>query len=228
MTIRAKYAGRCAVCGGAISVGAKIEWNRGQKARHISCPGADSPAAPAPESNMRAFSRGQGYGGTTYSIGERIRDRSDGSWWVAERVSKTYIDEDGLSFGVGDESGYIYRASARPATVEEAAQFQAEADAREAKRLARKSADARLGELSREHMCGTDRPKLDRAPTGTVLAAWLRCSWVRDDDGVLWHIIDNGHDGDDWRANNAPGAVVIRVGPTCADELIALAAAYGE
>ena len=33
--------------------------------------------------------------------------------------NKKYYKEDGLSFGVGDDSGYIYTAEARPATEEE-------------------------------------------------------------------------------------------------------------
>ena len=38
MTIRAKYAGRCAACGGAIQIGAEIEWSRGgPPPRHTRC-----------------------------------------------------------------------------------------------------------------------------------------------------------------------------------------------
>ncbi len=38
MTITAKYPSQCAACGGKITPGEKIEWEKGQKARHASCP----------------------------------------------------------------------------------------------------------------------------------------------------------------------------------------------
>jgi hypothetical protein len=37
MTITAKYQGRCAHCGQAITPGQQIEWTRDQPARHASC-----------------------------------------------------------------------------------------------------------------------------------------------------------------------------------------------
>ena len=52
MTITAKFPGRCSACSGAIAVGAKIEWSKGQPARHIAC--ASSPArAAAPTDHQR-------------------------------------------------------------------------------------------------------------------------------------------------------------------------------
>lgn len=37
MTIKAKFAGRCAACGGGIDVGDEIEWTKGSPARHSRC-----------------------------------------------------------------------------------------------------------------------------------------------------------------------------------------------
>lgn len=37
MIIPAKYASECSSCGKKIEIGAKIEWARGQKARHVAC-----------------------------------------------------------------------------------------------------------------------------------------------------------------------------------------------
>lgn len=44
MTITAKYAGTCKKCGGHISVGDKIEWERGTGASHCTCPAAPATA----------------------------------------------------------------------------------------------------------------------------------------------------------------------------------------
>ena len=38
MTITAKFEGKCAECDGEIAVGARVEWERGQPARHAKCP----------------------------------------------------------------------------------------------------------------------------------------------------------------------------------------------
>jgi hypothetical protein len=44
MTITAKYAGKCRVCGEAIVVGEKIEWSKSGGARHTSCAGKSTSA----------------------------------------------------------------------------------------------------------------------------------------------------------------------------------------
>jgi hypothetical protein len=42
MTITAKFAGTCAVCGGRIAAGDKIEWSKGKATRHAACPKASA------------------------------------------------------------------------------------------------------------------------------------------------------------------------------------------
>lgn len=47
MVITAKYASTCPDCGNTIREGSKVQWERGQKARHVSCPnGGTGDAAP--------------------------------------------------------------------------------------------------------------------------------------------------------------------------------------
>lgn len=54
MTITAKYAGRCAACGGAIRVGEPIEWSRGGPTTHAGCAGkATRPARRRPYRERR-------------------------------------------------------------------------------------------------------------------------------------------------------------------------------
>lgn len=45
MTITAKYPGTCPCCARAIAAGDRVEWSKGQKARHVSCSAA-TPAQP--------------------------------------------------------------------------------------------------------------------------------------------------------------------------------------
>jgi hypothetical protein len=45
MIITAKFASVCPCCSSRIAVGAKVEWNRGEKAKHVACGGAVQAAA---------------------------------------------------------------------------------------------------------------------------------------------------------------------------------------
>ena len=47
--------------------------------------------------------------------GEVCKDKS-GNYWKISQVNSQYYKEDGLSFGVGDESGYIYSCKLEPAS----------------------------------------------------------------------------------------------------------------
>ncbi len=90
------------------------------------------------------IAQGEGYGGQPYEVGSLVwedlhilQDSAPDAEFPTVTVrsgtrevergavivltaSEEYVREDGLSFGVGDESGYIYRATVRPATAEEA------------------------------------------------------------------------------------------------------------
>lgn len=47
MTITAKYAGKCSVCGGSFAAGARIEWAKGAGSKHAGCAGQAAKVAPA-------------------------------------------------------------------------------------------------------------------------------------------------------------------------------------
>jgi hypothetical protein len=63
------------------------------------------------------FSMGSGYNAEP-RVGQIIEQR-DGSIVVVEKVSSRYYREDGLSFGVGDDEGYVWTVTARLATESE-------------------------------------------------------------------------------------------------------------
>ena len=75
MTITAKFSGKCSVCGGAISVGARVEWTKGEGARHTTCAGAKATSAAAPRTGRRTARAGttyeRGMGLTCDECGER-------------------------------------------------------------------------------------------------------------------------------------------------------------
>jgi hypothetical protein len=50
MTITAKFPGTCPACGGYITPGERVEWSKGQRARHLNCSVGRSvaPATQAP------------------------------------------------------------------------------------------------------------------------------------------------------------------------------------
>jgi hypothetical protein len=128
MTITAKYTGRCSVCGGAIHPGDKINWDKEtRKTSHVECPKQQTQAAQETQSTEPApapfkLSEGSGYGGRGWEVGtlvhtnDRQQERGVPEWVIVVRTGKRYYSEDGMSFGVGDDRGYIYWAECRAAT----------------------------------------------------------------------------------------------------------------
>lgn len=159
------------------------------------------------EAGQYTISNGSGYGGSPYKIGETIRsNRKDLPEYVTViRASQRYYGEDGMSFGVGDDSGYVYTATVRKATREEAAPVRA----REEAKKARKQAKEMLLSIAREIRENGDRPELQGAPAGVRIdmpgnpenihggGEWFVIGQDR-----VWHVRNNGADGDDWSANN--------------------------
>ena len=159
------------------------------------------------EAGQYTISNGSGYGGSPYKTGETIRsNRKDLPEYVTViKADQRYYGEDGMSFGVGDDSGYVYTATVREATREEAAPVRA----REEAKKARKQAKEMLLSIAREIREKGDRPELQGAPAGVRIdmpgnpenihggGEWFVIGQDR-----VWHVRNNGADGDDWSANN--------------------------
>jgi len=133
-------------------------------------------------------------------------------------ATRRYVREDGLSFGVGDDAGYLYSAVCRPATEAEAAPLVAR---REAARR-RKQAAAELAAIAARIRDTGERPE------GPAIAEGDRLVWDGAESVIygggrwftlgaewIWSIANNGADGDDWSVNNVrtggAGAVGWRV-----------------
>jgi hypothetical protein len=196
MTITAKFPGFCKKCRRQIAVGEKIEWQRGAGASHTECPAKD-------ESVIR-IERGEGYGGEPYEVGKLVaQTKGPHPFVVVLRASKRYYREDGMSFGVGDDQGYIFEAECRPATAEEITG----AVNRAHEAALRVEAARRLAVIEREIQTTADRPadKMD-FPAGEKLGDTFniygggKC-WVITDTHI-WFIQNNGMDGGAWDGNN--------------------------
>jgi len=221
----ARYSGSCYVCGNRISVGDMIDYDRSQGgARHDECTPVELPA------DAIQISVGEGYGGVEFHAGDVIRNQLHGrtipAFYSAEdharlqreaepvylyvlQSTKTYYRHDGMSFGVGDESGYVYGAYCRPATDEESAALRA-IEAREA---TWREAQGHLNTLRRRIETEGQYPPREKAERVALTVLLDKRSiygggfaWAAS-DGAVWYLQRNGGDGDDWSANNV-GSVI--------------------
>lgn len=156
--------------------------------------------------------------GAPAGIGHTVR-LDDGQVVTGLRTWKRYYREDGWSFGVMDESGYLYFSEVRDATASEREELERR-EARQARReeLARRGAElARAGgEVPEE----ADVPGLWALPSvrtepgrrggfGTV-DPFVHFR-VDEPGGFLWVLTYNGADGDDWSRNNFGAYVACRM-----------------
>lgn len=208
--MQARYDGDCYVCGEMIEAGETIDYDRSKGgARHWAC----IPYTPQPGDIY--LTRADGYNGRPFEVGAIERNtnahiaQGEPEWLVVVNASHEYISRDGMSFGLGDESGYLYHAYARPATPEEAApvieQLRRSAEKRAAQRaldaLARRVQDE--GERPDQAHIGDDAVTLFSKHTGYGYGVTWRVA--PGNPGAVWYIQGNSGDGDDWAANNLGG-----------------------
>lgn len=153
----------------------------------------------------KTFRKGSGYGGADLISGSRLI-RED-KLWIVEKTTKQYFAEDGLSFGVGEEDGYIYTYHCREATEAEIADFTQEEN---------------LREIHRSHVAKwtylrdtAPKAKYDPIDKNLITRSKLRYQ-ISDSEIVLdataekgWFLAYNGRDGDDWSYNNY-GPYIVR------------------
>jgi hypothetical protein len=166
------------------------------------------------------ISGGSGYGYKGWTSGQITKNpRKEGPEFLfVLTAKKQYVSEEGMSFGVGDEQGYIYSAVTRAATLEEAAPL---IEREQAEQSVRK-ASVRLQGIAKKIQAEGEYPK-GETPTGDSIDLSSHDSKMygggeRFVIGTewIWHIRGNGGDGDDWNRNNIPGAIAARM-PYSAD-----------
>ncbi len=259
MTITAKYPGKCYVCGQRIDPGEEIDWDKAtRRTRHAVCPEAKAvePAATLKQTDVIKISGGSGYGWRPMKAGQVVRNTKRNieaggpEWLYVLEAWRQYYGEDGMSFGVGHEQGYVYGADCRPATPEEAAPKIAEIQAAEARKVAK----ARVAEITKTIRDTGERP--EPKPIGPNTKGYREdyCpgyflrgekvlntqdiygggEWFVIEANHIWYVRNNGMDGDNWGCNNVAtggaGAIGWRIpmDEALAEELRRLNAVLGE
>jgi hypothetical protein len=154
--------------------------------------------------NKIYLSEGSGYRGSPYTPNEVIFTKQHGYLYI-ESASKQYFKEDGLSVGVGDDSGWVYRAVARPATDEESLPLRIK---HERGKVVKETLHE-FRELSEYVMKKGELPKGSFNLSGKTFGMPMDLpsiygggSWFVMEGSYLWYIQNNGMDGDDWSRNN--------------------------
>jgi hypothetical protein len=129
-------------------------------------------------------------------------DESQPEFLYVLRATQTYYREDGLSFGVGDESGYIYYAACRPATDEEAAPVRAKIAARKK----RAEAEGERQAVAKYIRDNGEFPGGHNQPVGQTITDRQNMygggDWFVVGPDFIWYIKNNGSDGGCWAGNN--------------------------
>lgn len=188
-------------------------WSDGKNIR-LQEPESEPAPAPIPEPEPQEIKLrgGSGYGHDGWEVGQVVRmsDKSVAAgkprWLMVTKTSKKYIRDDGMSFGVGDDSGYLYSADARPATQEEYGPVQAEQEKQEATSVAKKELrDIHRGiKSSKNWVAGTNLP----LPKGEIIPVGrqdLRLYGTGDTliltPDYVYAMELCGADGDTWNGN---------------------------
>lgn len=152
--------------------------------------------------------RSSGYGGEPFEVGEILRDSKTGNVVAVLSVKSTYFKADGLSFGVGDDSGYIYSAKVRPATENELNEFinkekkQAETIGKRKDALSileKIKNDIQADGIRPEDLSSPDKDGYRLADTQNIYGGG---SWFVITPDKIWFVRNNGADGDNWSQNN--------------------------
>jgi hypothetical protein len=140
-------------------------------------------------------------------------------------ASKEYYPYDGMSFGVGDEKGYVYEAFTREATEDESEQLRKEDERREriAKVKGREEEIIDFIKTKGEFPHGDNNPEGERLlDTQDIYGGG---DWFVVGNDYIWYVRNNGMDTDNWGINNVrtggAGAIGWRVpySKELADEL---------
>lgn len=161
-TITAKFGGVCRKCGGSFRAGAQVEWSKATGTAHLLCPAKSTEEVGtiswSEESSFRPADN--------LFVGQfRRAPKKAGPEVVGKVVMVTaqrsrYVREDGLSFGLSDDTGYIVTLWARLATPEEIAKLEAEeAAARAEKERAQAERDAEKARVT----AATEAGKAEKA-----------------------------------------------------------------
>jgi hypothetical protein len=180
----------------------------------------------------RRLCRGEGNGGEPYTVGSIFLDPADMRYVVVRAAWSEYYREDGLSFGVGDDSGHLYFAICRVATV---AEYMPVWEAEQAAFV--KKSHQKDVRRAFERLFKTDEGVYAFRVNGKP---WqLEGRWIKIGEGFtiygggeeiciakryIWRVRGNGADGDNWSRSNTSHGIGYRFSST--PERIAALAEY--
>jgi len=186
------------------------------------------------------FSYGEGYYQIVFRKGDIIHNdvkhmwlKGGPEWLYVLGSTSTYFREDGLSFGVGDDSGNIYTVKVREATDEETIPYRAEQEIKLNKANAKKDLEniARDIQSKGEIPSGMHHLSGERIILDNRTEMYGGGKWFVLENGYVWYVQNNGADGDAWDQNNVStggaGAIGWRVHDNgeLAERIISLARA---
>lgn len=162
------------------------------------------------------ISDGSGYGCKGWVDGQVLRHKKHGLITVIKSGSR-YFREDGMSFGVGDERGYVYWAECRTSTDLEAIpvlekEAKAEADRQRIENLKIFCAD--FVEKADRPGGRDNLPEGETIPIGKGQTIYGGGKWFVIGTELIWYVVNNGADGDDWSYNNVSTGGAGAVGRT--------------
>ncbi|MBI3654029.1 MAG: hypothetical protein HY231_23610 [Acidobacteria bacterium] len=226
--ITAKYKGNCAVCGNTIKPGEKIQYAKGEPVIHAGCEMPEIPANAihisggsgygyedwrpgevivnpnrsrrpeirCPQCRLKVF---RGICSNCGTPGEAVDPGAEFLYVLT--ASQQYYREDGMSFNVGDEQGYVYYATCRPATDEESAPLRARIAEQQKLREAEVRRKAFAKQISETGIFPEQAdPQGDRITDRQNI--YGGGDWFVLGEDRIWYVRNNGHDGDDWSRNN--------------------------
>lgn len=222
--MKAQYPGICKATGKRYPAGAEIE--KGPYGWQIK--GAQAPDRTVGPNELRV-AKGSGYGGESYRVGQTFFHDQDWGYVTVRAAWAEYYREDGMSFGVGDESGHIYYAICRPATAEERAPIEAEWERQQERQRIRRDFERLFQPESGVYEFASDGKEIQ------LSGRWIKIGQgfnvygggeeaLIDADGKhVWRVRGNGADGDNWSRSNTTHGIGYRFEAT-AERLAALAA----
>lgn len=202
----------CSKCKTPVIIGDNIRYkyqNENKFLEHVDCEEANTKNEKKEAEAPFNVSGGSGYGchgwsqGQVFQTSKFEQEKGHPEFLYVVESSKKYFKYDGLSFGVGDESGYIYNAKCREANPEEAAPLKNEL----AHEAAIKKAKSDLKKIKDLIMKDGDFPEgKGIIPEGEIYFDTQNIygsgDWFVISTEWIWYIKNNGMDGDSWANNN--------------------------
>ncbi|MDK2794420.1 MAG: hypothetical protein PWP75_1049 [Caldanaerobacter sp.] len=167
------------------------------------------------EQKLFVLTRGSGYiegelegpfsVGEVVKAPERLRKLGAPEYLYVVKTKEEYIPENGYSFGVGAESGYLYIAKCREAVPEEYTHLVE----KEKKEQEKAKANREINEIKKKIREEGERPECEHILKGEILFNAMNIDGTGDcfiiDEKYIWYVMNHGADGDDWNVNNVSG-----------------------